>query len=194
MSNPLLTPIDYLNGVGPQRAEVIKSELKLFNYRDLLYHFPFRYVDKTQFYKINQINSFSAEIQIKGKIISLQQIGEKRKKRLVAKFQDETGIVELIWFKITSWLEQKLNSLIDKEIIIFGKPNLFNNHINFTHPEIEEVNKSKSNKSSCLGTISKHRKVSTMWSFSQQTIKTVRQLTTTEITSWMLKGHKPTIC
>ncbi|MBV7441743.1 ATP-dependent DNA helicase RecG [Weeksellaceae bacterium TAE3-ERU29] len=144
MSNPLLTPIDYLNGVGPQRAEVIKSELKLFNYRDLLYHFPFRYVDKTTFYKINQINSFSAEIQIKGKIISLQQVGEKRKKRLVAKFQDETGVTELIWFKITNWLEQKLKSLIDKEIIIFGKPNLFNNHINFTHPEIEEISKNKS--------------------------------------------------
>ncbi|MCK0200419.1 ATP-dependent DNA helicase RecG [Ornithobacterium rhinotracheale] len=137
MSNPILTPIDYLNGLGPQRAEVLKSELKLFNCRDLLYHFPFRYIDKTKFYTLKEITNFSSEIQIKGTIINMQEVGEGRKKRIHATFQDETGQADLVWFKYSPWLKKKNSDLIAKPIVIFGKPSLFQNRISFTHPEME---------------------------------------------------------
>lgn len=139
MSNPLLTPIDYLNGLGAQRAQILKSELKIFNYRDLLYHFPFRYTDKTRFYTLNNISNLSAELQIKGSISTVRLLGENKKRRLVAEFSDHQGTAELVWFKPNKWLEEKIRSWIGKEIILFGKPTLFNNKINFTHPEIEEV-------------------------------------------------------
>ena len=143
MSNPFLTPIEYLKGVGPQRAEVLKSELGIFLYRDLLYHFPFRYVDRTKYYKINEINSIAAEIQIKGKMISLKEVGEKRAKRMVATFQDDTGTIELVWFRTTKWQQEKFKSLLHKRLVIYGKPTLFNNTFNFVHPEIEEEESEK---------------------------------------------------
>ncbi|MGI9525976.1 MAG: DEAD/DEAH box helicase, partial [Weeksellaceae bacterium] len=146
MSNPLLTPIEYLKGVGPQRAEVLKSELGIFRFRDLLYHFPFRYVDRTKYHTIAEINSFSTEIQVKGKMTSLKEVGEGKKKRLIATFEDGTGVVDLIWFRTTQWQKDKFRSLLQKPIIIYGKPTLFNQQINFTHPEIEEPNSEKATK------------------------------------------------
>ena len=146
MNNPLLTPIEFLKGVGPQRAEVLKSELGIFMFRDLLYHFPFRYVDRTQYYKIIEIQSVATEIQVRGKITSLQEVGEKRKKRLVAQFQDETGWAELVWFRTTKWQEEKFRSLLHKHITIYGKPAIYNRKLSFTHPEIEEEESEKSSK------------------------------------------------
>lgn len=143
--NPLLTPIEYLKGVGPQRAEVLKSELGIFNFRDLLYHFPFRYVNRSEYFRISDISSNIAEIQIKGKMVSLKEIGENRKKRLIAQFQDETGSAELIWFRSTSWQVEKFKALLHKPITIYGKPSFFNGNISFTHPEIEEEDSQKSN-------------------------------------------------
>lgn len=146
MKNPLLTPIEYLKGVGPQRAELLRSEFGIFKFRDLLYYFPFRYVDRTKFHTIAEINSTATEIQIKGKITSLQEVGEQRKKRLVAKFTDNTGVVELIWFRTTPWQVDKIRALINKPIIVYGKPNLFNKNFNFTHPEIEEISQNTTSK------------------------------------------------
>lgn len=143
-SNPLLTPIEYLKGVGPQRAEVLKSELGIFRFRDMLYHFPFRYVDRSQYHKIAGITSFSAEIQVKGKMVSLREVGEHRKKRLTALFEDETGKAELVWFRSTHWQKEKFNALLHKPITIYGKPALFNGQISFTHPEIEEEESERS--------------------------------------------------
>lgn len=138
MNNPLLTPIEYLKGVGPQRAKVLNDEFGIFRFRDLLYHFPFRYVDRRKYHSIAEISSVSTEIQIKGKITSLKEIGEGRKKRLTANFSDNTGQVELVWFRTTQWQIEKFRSLLHKEITIYGKPNIFNNKFSFTHPEIEE--------------------------------------------------------
>lgn len=143
MSYKLNTSIEYLKGVGAEKANTLKSELKLFRFRDVLYHFPYRYVDRTQFYTINQIQNSKAEIQIKGKIISIQAVGKARKKRLVARFIDDNGEIELVWFKTTQWFTEKINSLIQKEIIVYGKPTLFNRKYNITHPEIEEIKPSK---------------------------------------------------
>lgn len=146
MSNQLLTPIDYLNGVGTQRAEVLKSELKVFNFRDLLYHFPFRYIDRSRTYSISEIHNFSTEIQLKGKITQIQEVCSQRKKRMIARFSDETGSVELVWFKTTAWQKSKIKGLIDKKIILFGKPSIFNHKISFTHPEIEEAREAEKQK------------------------------------------------
>ncbi|MXV37831.1 ATP-dependent DNA helicase RecG [Flavobacteriaceae bacterium Ap0902] len=146
MSNPLLTPIEYLKGVGPKRAEVLTAELGIFRFRDLLYHFPFRYVDRTKYYTIAEIQTFSTEIQVKGKMTSLREIGEGKKKRLIATFQDKTGSVELIWFRTTKWQMDKFRALLQKPIIIYGKPTIFNQKINFTHPEIEEPDSEKATK------------------------------------------------
>lgn len=145
MSNLLFTPIEYLNGVGSERAEVLKSELKIFTFRDLLYHFPFRYVDRTQYVKISQIKNTNIEIQIKGKITHLQEVGTLRKKRLVADFEDDTGKVELIWFKTPPWLKEKIRSLAKKEIVIYGKPNVFKHQFSFIHPEMDETEQEKDN-------------------------------------------------
>ena len=94
----LETPIEYLKGVGPMRAELLKKELKIFNFSDLLCYYPFRYIDRGVIHKITDLNEGMPYIQLKGKIIRFEEKGQKRGKRLIAYFQDETGITELIWF------------------------------------------------------------------------------------------------
>jgi len=130
------TPIEYLKGVGPKRADLLKKELKIFTFYDLLTFFPFRYVDKSKFYNINQINNDFTYVQLCGKIISIDTIGSNiRNQRLVAKLEDNTGIIELVWFKGLKWIKNSLS--LNKEYIVFGKPNYFKNKFNITHPEIE---------------------------------------------------------
>ncbi len=136
-TNVLDTPIEYLKGVGPTRAEVLKKEMNIFTFYHLLHHFPFRYVDRSKFYKISEINSDATYVQIKGKIIRIQKIGKPRSERLVAVMQDDTGETELVWFKGIKWVVEKLK--VDEEYVVFGKPTLFNNKYNFPHPEIEPV-------------------------------------------------------
>ncbi len=137
--NILKTPIEYLKGVGPERAKLLQSELKIFRFEDLLNHFPFRYVDRSKYYKINEIVPSMAEIQIVGKMIGLESVTSGKKKRLVAKFIDDTGQIELVWFKFTKWQVEKLQKDLNKPILIYGKANLFNNSYNIVHPEIEEI-------------------------------------------------------
>lgn len=138
-SNFLNTPIEYLKGVGPQKADILKKELNIFSYEQLITYYPFRYVDRTKFYKINEINVDLPYVQLRGKIISTETIGVKRAKRFVVKFSDGTGVLELVWFQGIKWVEEKLkpNSII--EYVVFGKPTLFNNKFNIAHPEIEPV-------------------------------------------------------
>src|SRR5690606_9888023 len=102
----LKTPIDYLKGVGPERAKTLQSELSVFRYEDLLNYFPFRYVDRSKYYKIKDITPTLAEIQVVGKMVSLREIGQSRGKRLTARFVDETGEIELVWFRFTKWLKE----------------------------------------------------------------------------------------
>ncbi|MFA7616902.1 MAG: ATP-dependent DNA helicase RecG [Weeksellaceae bacterium] len=139
MSKFLKTPIDYLKGIGPERVALLQSELGIYRYEDLLTYFPFRYVDRSKYYKINEITAASAEIQIIGKITGLNEIGQSRGKRLVARFADETGQMELVWFKYTKWMKENFEKLLNVPIVAYGKPNEFNRTYSIIHPEIETV-------------------------------------------------------
>jgi len=129
------TPIEFIKGVGPSRADVLKKDLGLFTFRDILSHYPFRYIDRTKYFKINQINLESQYIQIIGRVISKKVIGDKRAKRIVAVFKDETGIMELVWFQSLKWVED--NIIVGTAYVAFGKPNLFNGTFSISHPEME---------------------------------------------------------
>lgn len=131
------TPIEYLKGVGPQRAEALKKELNIFTYRDLLTYYPFRYVDRTKFYSVNEISEELPYIQLRGYLEKLEIVGQKQGKRLVAQFRDRTGSIELVWFKGYNWMADKLKTGI--EYIVFGKPAFFKGRANIAHPEIEPV-------------------------------------------------------
>ena len=133
----LNTAIEYLKGVGPKRAALLKSELDIYTFDDLLNYFPFRYIDRSKFSKVGDIQSDSTYIQTKGKIHGLKTLGAQRGKRLVGYLRDETGDIELIWFKGLKWVSDKIKP--NEEYIVFGKPNYFNGKYNFTHPEIESV-------------------------------------------------------
>jgi len=144
----LNTELKFLKGVGPKKAELLASELGLFTYGDLIQYYPYKYIDKSKFYKISEINQNLAYIQIKGKFTSLSETGTKFKKRLSANFTDETGTIELVWFKGVKWIKDSIKS--DTEYIIFGKPTIFNNKFNIVHPEIEELSKYDSKINSAL--------------------------------------------
>lgn len=146
MSNHILdTKIEFLKGVGPSRAELLQKELGIYTFGQLLEYYPFRYVDKSKIYTISEINSDQAYIQLKGKITSLETIGEKQAKRMVAKFKDATGEIELVWFKGIKWLSSSVK--VNQEYVVFGKPTVFSNKYNITHPEIELVDQSLAAKS-----------------------------------------------
>lgn len=130
------SPIEYLKGVGPQRAEFLKKELGLFTFRDLLYTFPFRYVDRTRFYKIKEVNADMPYIQLCGKITHVEIIGQKRRQRMVVDLKDETGTIELVWFQGIKWMSKTLKP--GTEYIVFGKPTIFNGRYNISHPSMEE--------------------------------------------------------
>ena len=131
----LKTPIDYLKGVGPNRSKLFKKELNIFTFQDLLSFFPYRYVDKTKYHKINEIQNTKSEIQLIGKIVDIYEVGAPRKKRLIAKIKDDTGFIELVWFKSHKWIKENLK--LNKNYIIYGRPNLFNGTYNIPHPELE---------------------------------------------------------
>jgi ATP-dependent DNA helicase RecG len=131
----LQTPIAYLKGVGPSRAEVLQKELGISTYQDLINLFPNRYIDRTRFYKIAQLQPSKAEVQIVGQITGFKELGQKRGKRLVATFRDKTGVIELVWFRGHKWLREQLKTHTD--YVIFGKLNLFNGVFSMPHPDIE---------------------------------------------------------
>lgn len=135
--NILSTPIEYLKGVGPARADLLKKELSVFTIGDLLMQFPFRYIDKTKFHRISELSEESGHVQLKGVLRQLSTVGEGRKRRLVGRFRDESGSIELVWFSGIHWLQKNL--VIGKEYVVFGKINAFNRSLNIPHPEMEEV-------------------------------------------------------
>ena len=134
----LESPIEYLKGVGPAKGELLRKELGVYTFGDLLVNYPFRYVDKTKFHKVRDCRLAGAEVQIRGILRSLNVIGEGGKKRLVGKLRDDTGMIELVWFRGIQWLNRSLE--IGKEYIAFGKINEFNGRFNLPHPEVELVN------------------------------------------------------
>src|SRR6056297_43149 len=105
--------IKFLPGVGPKRAELLKKELNIKTFGDLLYYFPYKYIDRTKFYRISEINAQMPYIQVKGKIRSMETVGSGNKQRLTARFYDETGSIELVWFRSIKW--QKENLKLNKE-------------------------------------------------------------------------------
>ena len=134
-SEILQTPIDYLKGVGPNRADLLRSELGIRTYQDLINLFPNRYIDKTHYYKINQLQRNNADVQIVGKITHIKTVGQNRGKRLVATFIDDTGKMELVWFRGHKWIQESIK--INQPYVIFGKTNWFSGVFNMPHPEME---------------------------------------------------------
>ena len=128
------TPIEYLKGVGPKRAEVFRKEFNIFTFRDLLHYYPYRHVDKSHIHHVSDIVEDGSYIQLRGRITGAQVMGQQRTKRLVAQFSDETGHIELVWFNGIKWGQDLLAQ--KQEFIIFGKPTLFNGRWNMTHPEM----------------------------------------------------------
>ena len=127
--------IKFLPGVGPKRAEQLTKELNIKTFGDLIYYFPYKYIDRTRFYKISEIHSQMPYIQLKGQIKSIETVGTGNKQRLTARFSDNTGIIDLIWFQSIKWQKENLEK--NKEYIVFGKPAEFNGRINLVHPEME---------------------------------------------------------
>ena len=127
--------IKYLQGVGPQRAAILNKELNIFSLRDLLYYFPYKYVDRSRLYYIHEIDGNMPYIQLKGQILSFETIGEGRQRRLVAHFSDGTGVVDLVWFQGIKYLMGRYKA--HEEYIVFGKPTVFNGRVNMAHPDID---------------------------------------------------------
>ena len=131
----LQTSIDYLKGVGPNRASLLRSELGIHTYQDLLHLFPNRYIDRTQFYNINSLQRNNSEVQIVGQITGFKEIQQKRGKRLVATFKDATAQMELVWFRGHKWIRENLK--INASYVVFGKVNWFNGTFSMPHPDME---------------------------------------------------------
>lgn len=131
----LQTPIDYLKGVGPNRADLLRKELNIHTYQDLLNLFPNRYLDRTTYYKVNQLQPTAADVQIKGKITHIKTVGEGRGKRLVATYVDETGAMELVWFRGHKWIKESLK--INVPYVVFGKSQKYGSTYSIAHPDME---------------------------------------------------------
>ncbi len=135
MQHVLETPIEFLKGVGPQRAELLRGELNIGTFGELLHHFPFRFIDRSRFHTVRDLDQDLPQVQLRGKLGPLRTIGEKQSRRLVSSLTDATGAVELVWFKGARWLQGSLKP--GQEYIVFGKPNQYNGKFNLPHPELE---------------------------------------------------------
>lgn len=134
--NLLDNKIEFLKGVGPKRAELLNKELDIYTFGDLLFHIPFRYIDKSQVHKISDINSDQVYYQLIGQVTQMQSHGKQRVTRITARFTDESGSIELVWFKGLKWIQTRFEP--GKKYVLFGKASIFNNQFNFVHPDIED--------------------------------------------------------
>lgn len=141
----LLTQIEFLKGVGPQRAELLKNELGIKTYQDLVHLFPNRYIDRTKYYKISELSLNNTEVQLVGKIIHIRTIEGKNKaqNRLVATFSDGVNTMDLVWFRPSQWIKERL--LLNIPYVIFGKCNFFNGTVSMPHPELETLEEHERN-------------------------------------------------
>ena len=137
MSQVLNTPIEYLKGVGPEKAAVLKSEINIHTFKDLLEYYPYRYIDRSKFTQINELSDTNTYVQLKGKFIRLEEQGQARKRRLTGLFQDESGIIEVVWFRSIKWIKEAIQ--LNKEYVLFEKPSVFNGKYNLAHPDIETL-------------------------------------------------------
>ncbi len=129
--------IKFLPGVGPHRAEILEKELGIRSFRDLLYHFPYKYVDRSRIYRISEIDGTMPYIQLKGQILSFETFGDGRQRRLVAHFSDGTGVADLVWFQGIKFVSGKYRCR--EEYIVFGKPTVFGGRVNIAHPDIDSA-------------------------------------------------------
>jgi ATP-dependent DNA helicase RecG len=141
MNEFLSTPIEFLKGVGPNRAELLKKEAGIFTFNDLLHYFPFRYVDRSQYHTVAELPQLDGYAQLKGKIVHVSERLIGKQNRLIAKFQDHTGIIELVWFQGAKWIKPLLKP--DVEFQVYGKAKLFGSSFNIPHPELVEFEKVK---------------------------------------------------
>lgn len=137
MSDLSTRDIKFLPGVGPKKAELFNKELKIFSFEDLLYYFPYKYIDRSRTYKIKEIDGNMPYIQLRGEILNFETQGEGKGRRLIARFSDGTGIIELVWFKGIKFIIEKYKPGI--EYTLFGKPTRFGNKFNIAHPEIDPI-------------------------------------------------------
>ena len=131
--------ITYLPGVGPKKAEILRKEAEITSYEDLLFYFPYKYVDRSRFYTVAEVNGNMPYIQLKGRILSFDTLGEGRARRLVARFADGTGTIDLVWFKGLNYVTEKYKT--NTEYIVFGKPTEFGHVYNIPHPDIDTPDK-----------------------------------------------------
>ena len=133
--------IKFLQGVGPQRAAILNKELNVYSLHDLLYYFPYKYVDRSRLYYIHEIDGNMPYIQLRGRILTFEALGEGRQRRLVAHFSDGTGVVDLVWFQGLKYVTGKYKA--GEEYVVFGKPTVFNGRINIAHPDIDSAEELK---------------------------------------------------
>lgn len=159
MNDTLLTPIEYLKGVGPQKGALLRKELHIHTFADLLHFFPYKYIDKSRYYKIRELQASLAEVQIVGKIIGVKTVDQKRGQRLQALFADETGEIELVWFQGIKWIKPQL--IVGESFVIFGKITPFMGSYSMAHPELELLSEHKAQlKPGLLGMYSSGEKLS----------------------------------
>jgi len=174
MNNLLLTPIEYLKGVGPSRGELLRKELGIHKYADLINFYPNRYIDRTRYYKINELQNNVAEVQIIGKIINVKTVEfGKGRKRLVATFVDDTGQMELVWFQGHKWVRESLK--INEVCVIFGKCTSFNGAYNMPHPEIELLSEHEKSLRSAMQPVYPSTEKLTNRGISNRTINKIMQ-------------------
>ncbi|WP_318640414.1 ATP-dependent DNA helicase RecG [Flavobacterium ardleyense] len=143
MSKLLQTPIEYLKGVGPNKGEIFRKELGIHKYQDLLNLYPLRYLDRSRYYKINELVDSNTEMQIVGKIVHIKTVEQKSRKMLVATFADDTSQMDLVWFQGHKWIKESLK--VNEPMVIFGKCNFFNGKVSMPHPEIELLEEHQQN-------------------------------------------------
>lgn len=129
--------ITYLQGVGPKRGDVLKKEIEVYSFEDLLYYFPYKYIDRSRFYYIHEIDGNMPFIQIRGRFLSFETIGEGRTRRMVAKFSDGRSVIDIVWFKGLNFVTNKIK--VNKEYIVFGKPTAFGSKYNIAHPDVDPI-------------------------------------------------------
>jgi ATP-dependent DNA helicase RecG len=174
MNDILQTPIEYLKGVGPSRGEMLRKELSIHRYGDLLTLFPNRYIDRTRYYKINELQAGNTEVQIVGKIIHIKTVEQKKGRgRLVATFVDDTGEMELVWFQGQKWIREslKLNAIY----VAFGKVASFSNVYNMAHPELELLEEHKQSLRSAMQPVYPSTEKLTQRGVSNRTINKMMQ-------------------
>jgi ATP-dependent DNA helicase RecG len=171
----LETPVEFLKGVGPKRAELLNAELNIHTFDDLLGYYPFRYVDRSRIFKISEIEPDLAYIQLRGTISNIRIIGEKRARRMSAVFRDDTGEIELVWFQGIKWIEGTI--LPNVEYIVFGKPTIFNRRYNIAHPEIERAEDfARSNTQTLQGIYSTTEKLKNRGLNNKNLVKLLKEL------------------